>query len=302
MRAKLVSLRSKKICVLCRANQVRSILITSAITKRHPELVVYSAGTQAIQGSRIPAITTMLAESFGFSVESETPKNITEVETNFANTDLFLIADAEVYKDSRNKVTQSAAVQIIGHNITSRPGVDDPIGLSVGETGNAVSRAIFYSFHSIYKFFQSEKNYPGITVCFFTKSSNFNEIVDKSISLAKLKNANLFIGDLISPVVKNLNISNATLHLIDFKSAEDLARIFRILKFNTPKEVNILSSKYEVLNPLGLPFEGAFRDFIFGLAELSELIIVTGPIDLNPKLTQFSYLLASYGNGDIHFW
>jgi hypothetical protein len=66
--------------------------------------------------------------------------------------------------------------------------------------------------------------------------------------------------------------------------------------------VNVISSEYEVLRPLDLPFNGSFRDFIFDLAELRELIIVAGPIDLNPKLTQFSYLLASYGNDDVYFW
>ena len=86
---------SRLVTVVCRHNQARSVMAAAALSKFFPELHIFSAGIEAVDGQRIPQSILNLATAWGLDVLDVVSHSLQAVEGQLIGSDFVVVAEDE---------------------------------------------------------------------------------------------------------------------------------------------------------------------------------------------------------------
>lgn len=272
----------KKVSIVCRLNQARSLLSEHWLSRMYPKLDISSHGIEADSRIPIPKSVRDIALRWGFDLTGAVSRNFNACPSEeFAET-LLIFAEEEFLESFRSKKGKSLeSVSFQALNLDKDLVAVDPIGLdkSHGTTLEAeIAKALLCT--SMAYHLTSESSTPLSRILF----PNDESALSKTLSLAQeLRPEKAILLDLdfhYNSFSRFVNIS--TLVEWDGTYTDMTNSVIPSLKSSAFSKHRIHPNK-ESFNPEGLILSREFLDSIKALTDNFQVIAICGPLNVNGK-------------------
>jgi protein-tyrosine-phosphatase len=274
----------RKILVLCKYNQARSIAAAAALRRFFPKEVVISAGILAKPSTPIPSSILQILDEWGL-YERDQRSTLTTKLLSVSPQDLVLCADDEV----RNVFIQQLGIDrtVYPHIYIledfSRNGREipiDPVSLGVAETKIQLARTIVLALRGTRKLL-AENSYIGMGFLPNSRQDHL-DIQNQYIRNPAVSRLMIDVGFSV-PIT---NIWSPRLHQHSFNPR----------KFENFKEISltgkVLISKFEIDKTSQLFLSLEYYEWIKNLAQIFSLQVISQPFEILPQLRRYEAILG----------
>lgn len=281
----------KKVVVLCRFNQARSIIATSVLAKLFPLDQFSSAGINAVDGSDIPDSVRVIAKEWGIHLGPDRSKSLLAVRAELFAADLVIIAETGFLSEIPREYLEGKHVLSMQDSRFSPRFVPiDPINSSPDLLRIELAKTIMTSVQLVAQTGLREyENEVEVYIPESVQSFRTNSI--HVWSYAKEKGANLLFADFRAPnfeIVNSLGVKVRPLVKAKNKNSVDL-----MLGGIRSKDPYVVAAEYEVDNVENFALSQNFQNVIRELSRQRSLIILTGPASACNLLFADPFLIAS---------
>ena len=277
------------VVVICRFNQLRSILISNLLAQFFPQYTFHSLGTEAIEGLELPKITYRISENWGISSHPNHSRNIFDYRNEILGSDLVICMDFKIER----------LIQQIGYDgpflnlgeISNVLGIElvEPIGRSQCEVEFEISKYLFIALTSFSRFLQGRKfeNLEGIQI---SKNEDSYKNFLSNLSSDEMLGQRIFLTDLEIP----LGRGNLQPGVILGSFRRDSSGSYSLTE-DADVSPDLIFSRYPVLDPAKAYLDQSWGEFLsqirieFG----SNLVFVTPPLLTSAGYNPLGYLSLS---------
>lgn len=282
---KLLLIKSdiKKVSIVCRLNQARSLLSEHWLSRMYPKLEVSSYGIEADSRIPIPKSVREIASKWGFDLACAVSKNFNACPSNEFTETLLIFAEEEFLHSFRSKnreCLKSLPFQAL--SIDKDLVAIDPVGLDKSdETSLEVEIAKALLCTSIAYHRASETSAPLSRIFF----PNDDSALSKTLNLAQeLRPDKAIILDLDFHFNAYSKFENSLTKVEwDGTYADMTKSVIPALKSSASSKYLIHPNR-ENFNPEGLILSREFLDSIKALTDVFQVIAICGPLKVNARL------------------
>jgi protein-tyrosine-phosphatase len=132
----------RKILVVCKHNQARSIIIAAVLRRFYGDHIIQSAGTQAKHLGPIPTSIREIADRWGLDIVEDFSQNFLDVASDLTESDLILAADASVAQEITAIDSSRTVVTITDFTPSAELSPRDPFDMDLEATRVELAKAI----------------------------------------------------------------------------------------------------------------------------------------------------------------
>jgi protein-tyrosine-phosphatase len=240
----------KRLLVVCRYNQARSVVIGAVLRKLFPDIEFVTAGIQAPQGKVIPTVSSRLCHEWRLPNFDRISIAIDAIDVDVF--DAVLAADDLVYEELEKRIAPEKLYSLLKFNNDERLIPIDPSGLNYSEFSREIAKAVIPAL----RWMNSFNHYvnPSIDSFMFEDEHSLQQWT----ATAEAQTYKVLVDTSIS--IPNASIWTSTDRQINYV---DLRRNSWELAREAAKESNLVwMSKYEVDLVAEVFFSQLWLDFL----------------------------------------
>jgi len=263
----------KRVVVLCRYNQARSIIAASILESLFPLVQFSSGGINAVDGDQIPESIIRIAEEWGIHLNSDRSKSLLAARSELSEANLVIIAETEFlneipigYLDGKQVLSMQDS------RFSSRFIPLDPINASPSQIKSELAKTIMTSVQLVAQ--------NGLRAY----ENEVSAYIPESVELLGTNSIHVwnYAKDKMGAKIRKITKLNNC-------GSEDL--VLSPLNSETPY---VVTSQYEIDNVENFALSQNFQKIIKDLSRERELIILTGPLKAGNLSFVDPFLIASH--------
>lgn len=282
----------KRVVVLCRYNQARSIIAASILESLFPLVQFSSGGINAVDGDLIPESIIRIAEEWGIQLNSDCSKSLLAARSELLEANLVIIAETEFLNEIPTGYLDGKQVlSMQDSRFSSRFIPFDPINANPSQIKSELAKTIMTSVQLVAQ--NGLRAYENEVSAYIPETV---ELLGTNLihvwNYAKDRNANLLVADFRAPnpiLVNKMGAKIRKITKLNNCGSEDL--VLSPLNSETPY---IVTSQYEIDNVENFALSQNFQKIIKDLSRERELIILTGPLKAGDLSFVDPFLIASH--------
>ena len=289
----------KRITVVCRHNQARSVVAAAALNRYFPEMDVSSAGIAAMEGQRIPQSILNLCENWGLEVGEVVSHSLQGAENHILSADYIIVAENEFISEVVSMGVSPARILSMqdprfDHDLIPF----DPIGKGNQVVSVELAKAIATSVQLIREKGDRSRANP-VNVIFSENVEEFLENLAIGWEAVRKSNGILLVADFrapnISAVTQNCEYAlelkvNRVNRNIDLLGGERISELQLAL---SSRKRFAISGRFEVDRAEAFILSTQFAQLMANLTHDRHVLILTEPKSAGPC----AYLAAA--NADL---
>lgn len=276
---------SRRIIVLCKYNQARSISAAAALRRFFPEYEIISAGIIAQPNIPIPSSILQILDEWNLDSRDHRSTSTLDLPALYSQ-DLILCADKEVKSIFGQQLRLNPehfpyiyTLEEFANNSQEIP--IDPVSMGEADTKNQLARSILLSVRAVKKVLGED---PLIDSCYLPQTRQ--DHLNNQIKFATGELENRLMID------TGFSIPNPALWSPELKQ-----QLFNPMKFPTFDDLelsqNVLRSKFEIDNCPKLFLSIAYRDWLANLAIKYSLTVISPPFEELPQHRRHEAILGA---------
>ncbi len=282
---KLLLIKSdiKKVSIVCRLNQARSLLSEHWLSRMYPKLEISSYGIEADSRIPIPKSVREIALRWGFDLTGAVSKNFNACPRDEFSETLLIFAEEEFLQNFRSKKwasLESASFQAL--NLDKDLVAIDPIGLGKSDVTTLEAEIAKALLCTSMAYHLASETSPPLTRIFFP---NDESALSKTLNLAQeLRPEKAILLDLdFHYNAYSKFVNSSTIVEWDGTYSDMMGSVIPSLKGSTSSKYRVHPNR-ENFNPEELILSREFLDSIRALTDYFQVIAICGPLKVNGRL------------------
>ena len=282
----------KRVVVLCRYNQARSIIAASILESLFPLAHFSSGGINAVDGDQIPESIIRIAEEWGIHLNSDCSKSLLAARSELSEANLVIIAETELLNEIPSGYLDGKPVLSMQDSRFSPQFIPfDPINASPSQIKSELAKTIMTSVQLVAQ--NGLRTYENEVSAYIPESVESFETNSIHVwNHAKDRGANLLVADFRAPNPTMVNQMGAKIRKItklNHSGSEGL-----VLSSLSSEAPYVVTSQYEIDNVESFALSINLQQIINELSRERELIILTGPLTVGTLSFVDPFLIASH--------
>jgi len=275
--------------VVCRQNQVRSIIVSEFIRQRYKPKTVFSAGVEANAGSLIPERVVIIAKFWGIPISTGFSRNIRDAQQELNVSDLVISVDDKLSEKLLAFGIPSAKLCTLNTSSGERFLLPrDPVEMNDIEFRNQLSKCILLT-TDIFKKLQPSLNQVDLKLITPNKPTSMPAVREMAVELAKKENA----------IIVNLSTLQSkqildSIHGLPIKKFRNCLEATRELTRNSGLESCEIQFEFEIIHLEREILFGAVWQLISTLPKFRKVILIAPPLRADKHESDASILMQIY--------